>query len=429
MKAVELTTKAINHLNVHFIQTEKFKTIYFVMKIKSFLDKDTITKRALLPYLLRQGTKTYPSEIELQNKLDDLYGATLSLDGAKKGDYHIISVRLEIANDKYIKGEESLINDSLNLLHEIIYEPKTVNNGFDPKIFNREKQTLKNSIESVIDDKMRFANMRLIDEMCKDERYSVRVHGYLEQLEKLNEQSMFEYYQKLLQEDEIDLYIVGDFSKEEMEKVVSKHFHLEKKSQLKPYEMEPVKVIKQPREVIERQHINQAKLHLGYRTNCTIEDEEYFSLQVFNGLLGGFPSSKLFLNVREKHSLAYYAASRIESLKGLLLVFSGIDAKDYHKAKDIIHEQLLSIQTGDFTEENLSETKEQLINNILETMDHPDGIIEMFYQQQFTKNNLNQNELINKLKKVTREDVINIAKKIQLDTIYLLTSEEGESSA
>src|SRR5690625_1415180 len=150
MKVVELKTEQINNLNVHFIQTEKFKTIYFVMKIKSFLDKDTITKRALLPYLLRQGTKTYPSEIELQNKLDDLYGATLSLDGAKKGDYHIISARLEIANDKYIKDEGSLVDDSLALLYELIYRSKFNENDFDKILFNRENKKLKISIESIM---------------------------------------------------------------------------------------------------------------------------------------------------------------------------------------------------------------------------------------------------------------------------------------
>jgi len=428
MSVVERRTEELNNINVHFIKTKKFKTIYFVLKVKALLDKDNITKRAILPYMLRQGTKSYPSEVALQNKLDDLYGATLSLDGSKKGDYHVISIRLEIANDKYIKGGESLVVDSLKLLHEIIYEANSVNNGFDPNIFQREKQTLKNSIESVIDDKMRYASMRIIDEMYKGERYSTRVHGYLEDLDVLNEKTLYEYYKNILAENEMDLYVLGDYEEEEMTELISKYFYQEEKPNPLLYEKDEDKKIKDVQTVIEKQDINQAKLHLGYRTKYTIEDEEYFALQVFNGIFGGLPSSKLFLNVREKHSLAYYAASRIESLKGLMLVFSGIDEKDYDQTKEIIHEQLQSIQEGDFTEENLAETKEQIINAILESLDNPDGMVETFYQQGFTSKNFSENQIIEGIKQVTKEDIIHIANSVELDTVYLLTSKEGESN-
>lgn len=425
MNVVELETKQVNNLDVHFIQTEKFKTIYLVIKMKSLLSKDTITQRALLPYLLRQGTKNYPSEIELQNKLDDLYGASLSLDGAKKGDYHIISVRLEVANDKYIPGEKNLIEDSLKLLREIIYETNRVEDGFDPRVFKREQKTLRNSIESLIDDKMRYANMRLIDEMCEGERYSTRVHGYIDQLEKLDEKVMFSFYESLLEEDEMDLYVLGDFNRKSMEDMIKRHFSQPRRNKLISPEERVAKDRGESKEIIEKQDIQQAKLHLGFRTNCTIDDQSYFALQVFNGLFGGFPSSKLFLNVREKHSLAYYAASRLESLKGLLLVFSGIDSINYDKAKTIIIDQLMAIQKGDFTEENIAETKEQLINNILETMDHSDGIVEMFYQQQFTSINRTLADIVRGIEQVNKEDILRVSKKIEQDTIYFLTAEEG----
>src|SRR5690625_6273011 len=165
MQLVERQSKQFNHLNVYYIKTEKFKTLYFVVKLKAPLHKDTITKRALLPYVLRKGTESYPSEVKLQRKLDDLYGATLSLDGAKKGDYHIISARLEIANDKYIKDEGSLVDDSLALLYELIYRSKFNENDFDKILFNRENKKLKISIESIMDYKMRYAKIRMVAEM------------------------------------------------------------------------------------------------------------------------------------------------------------------------------------------------------------------------------------------------------------------------
>ena len=351
----------------------------------------------------------------------------MSLDGVKMADYHILSAYLEIANDKYIQNEESLVNDSLNLLHELIFEPKVVDGAFDETIFQREKRQLKNIIESIVDDKMRYANIRLIDEMFKGEKYSTRVHGYIEDLEKLTSKELFEYYQSILENDEMELYILGDFDEQSMRKTVENYF--QRPQLIKKEVVRSTSSLngREPKEIVETQDINQAKLHIGYRTNCTIHDEDYFALQVFNGLFGALPSSKLFINVREKHSLAYYAASRIDSLLGLLIVYSGIDGNDYEKAKTIINDQLISLQQGDFTEENLKETKKQIVNNILEALDNPDGIMGLLYQQQLAKVNYTTDELIDNLKNVTKEEIINVAKKIELDTVYLLTNKVGES--
>src|SRR5690625_3734436 len=143
----------VNGLRLHLIHSKKFKTINFVAKFRSPLTKETITKRALLPYILRQGTKSYPSEQALQLKLDELYGAVLSIDGAKKGNHHIMSVRLEVANQNYISDESSIITEALTLLKEVIYEPNTTDDSFDPVIFKREKETLQQKMNAVIEDR------------------------------------------------------------------------------------------------------------------------------------------------------------------------------------------------------------------------------------------------------------------------------------
>lgn len=420
--------KQINNMNVHLITTKKFKTIHIVVKFKAPLQKETITKRALLPYILRQGTKTFPSEMELQRKLDQLYGSSLTIDGAKKGDFHVISVRLEVANDKFIKNESSLIEEALYLLRDIIYEPKSIGKSFDPQVFSREKQTLRQAIESVVDDKMKYANMRLIDEMCIGERYSLHVHGYTEDLETLTAEQLYDYYMKLIAQDECDIYVMGDFNQKEMESKLAMTFNRSEHHQAQYAHKDQWEKRLEPKVIIEKQEIQQAKLHIGYRTNCTFQDEDYYALHLYNGMLGGFPSSKLFLNVREKHSLAYYAASRIESHKGILLVFSGIDSNDYEQAKTIIAEQIEEMKQGNFTDDELIETKEQVINEILETLDSPQGIIELLYQQVLSNKHLPPLELMTQLKTATRKDVIKVAQKIELDTIYLLTGGAGEEN-
>lgn len=429
MKLVtELVTKK-QGFNLHIIPSEKFKTISFVVKFKAPLSKDTISKRALLPYVLRKGTKNYPTEQKLQLKLDNLYGAVLSMDGAKKGNNHIISIRLEIANDKFIQNESSLIDEATTLLREIIFSPNASGNKFNEAIFHRERDILIQKINALIDDKMRYANTRLIDEMCEDEVYGLRVQGYEQDLKSLTAESLYAYYQTLLLEDEIDLYVLGDVEPSSIEDNIALLPFENSTSNTQHTEQKKDKEIKidKPQTVIEKQDVQQANLQLGYRTNCTFQDEQYFALQVFNGLFGGFPNSKLFINVREKNSLAYYAASRVESHKGLLLVLSGIDIKDYKQAREIIELQMTAMKNGDFTDDEINETKELIVNQLLETLDNPQGIIELLYQQVAANTILPPEELIEGIKQVTKEDILQVADRIEEDTVYLLTNEGGQT--
>lgn len=417
----------INGYNLHLLPTTKFKTIHMVAKFKAPLNKETITKRALIPYLLQQGPKQYPDREQFRKKLDELYGAGLFIDGAKKGNSHILSFRFTVANQQFIANESSILNEAITLFNQIIFEPNVSHDGFDRHIFNREKETLKRRIQSIEDDKMSYANMRLIDEMCESELYRLHVHGYEDDLDQLTAHDLYQYYRELLAEDELDIYILGDFEKEDITSLFTETFTREAGHKTPKAIEESITLRDEPQEIIDKQSVQQAKLHIGYRTNITFRDEAYFALQVFNGLFGGFPSSKLFINVREKNSLAYYAASRIESHKGLLLVFSGIAPEDYTKAREIIELQMAEMKEGRFSEEDLEETKELIVNQLLETLDNPQGIIEMHYQQVVGERNLSPDKLIDGIRHVTKEEVIEAAAKIAEDTVYLLTS-EGEDS-
>ncbi|SDL72265.1 EF-P 5-aminopentanol modification-associated protein YfmF [Sediminibacillus halophilus] len=411
---------------LHVIPSKKYKTTNVVVKLKAGLERDTITKRALLPYILQQGTNKYPSARELRTALDDLYGAVLGVDGSKKGENHVITLRLETANEAYLSTDEQILERAVEMLSSILFDPKSDGNSFDASIVNREKQTLKQKIDSIIDDKMSYANMRMIDEMCKDEAYRLHVHGYTEDLEDINEETLYHYYQKMLAEDQMDVYVLGDVSVEKAEGLIESAFAPKQRASSAESKKTIVEqTIEDVNTVVEEQNVQQAKLHLGYRTNITFGDPLYYALQVFNGLFGGFPSSKLFMNVREKHSLAYYAASRIESHKGLLLVFSGIAPKDFQKARDIINEQMALMKEGKFTEEELKDTKDLVVNQLLETMDHPQGLIEILYHQVLAETDVSPDQMIERVKHVTREDVLLVGEKIEQDTVYFLTSKGG----
>ncbi|MDX8046998.1 pitrilysin family protein [Gracilibacillus sp. S3-1-1] len=410
--------------DLHLIHTKKFKTIHLSVKFTTKLTRENVTKRALLPYILQQATVNYPTALELRQHLDSLYGTVLSVDSSKKGENHILTVRLELPNEQYIANSQDLLNKGIAFLQEVLYQPKLVDNGFDPKIVAREKETLRSKIASLKEDKMSLANTRMIEEMCQNEAYRLRVHGYEEDLENISAESLYSYYQEILREDHLDVFVVGDVEDLQVEDKLTDLIPARNTKEVADNVFTTIDRDEQT--IVETDDIKQAKLHFGYRTSITYKDDDYAALQVFNGLFGGFPSSKLFMNVREKNSLAYYAASRIESHKGLMFVFSGIAPEQYEKARDIILEQMEEMKKGEFTENDLNETKEMTINQLRETLDNPQGMIELHYQRVIAKSSLSPELLLEQISKVTKEEVIKVANKIMLDTVYLLTSKEAE---
>lgn len=424
MKAIIDKKIEIGGVNLHIVPSKKYKTITIVAKFKAPLSRETITNRVLLPYILRQGTKKFPTRADLQFELDDLYGASLSLDGSKVGNHHVISVRMEIANQKYINDESSIIENTLALFNEVMFNPNTENKAFEAAVVEREKKALAQQISSIIDDKDSFAQMRLVDEMCEGEPYQIHAHGYADDLADITPETLYEYHQSFIDEDELDIYILGDFDEAELEKSVEKTI-VRKKPELQVVPTSgSTKKQGELKEIIEEQNLQQSKLHLGYRTGISYKDESFASLLIFNTLFGGYPGSKLFINVREKHSLAYYVGSGFDTYTGLLFVSSGIAASDYKKARDIIDVQMKAMQDGDFTDLEVEEIKNLTASQFLEAMDHAQGLIELLYQNDLGGRTVGLEQLLEDIKLVTKEDVIQMANEVVPDTVYFLTGKE-----
>lgn len=423
MEYIQETVKQENGLNVHIIQTDKFKTNTIFIKFNAPLREEDVTKRALLPHVLQSGTKSYPTTKQLSSFLDDLYGATLNVDLTKKGENHCITIRIDIANEKFLTDHIPLLKTALQLLSEMIYSPVVENGVFVGEIVEKEKRALKQRIQAVYDDKMRYANLRLVQEMCKDEPYRLHVNGEIEDIDKITASSLYEYYQKVLKEDQVDLYLIGDFEGSVDLATIQNDFPFEKRQELTREAMTHQKVEKE-NEVVENQNVKQGKLNIGYRTGITYGDDQYFALQMFNGIFGGFSHSKLFTNVREKASLAYYAASRVESHKGLLMVMSGIEHKNYEKAVSIIKEQMEAMKKGDFSDQEISQTKAVINNQLLETIDTPRGLVEVLYHNVISNKKRTIEEWLTSIEAVKKEEIVAVGESIELDTVYFLTGTE-----
>ncbi|NSL51122.1 EF-P 5-aminopentanol modification-associated protein YfmF [Calidifontibacillus erzurumensis] len=428
MNLVKEETVSMKGFTLHGIETLKYKTNTIALKLKSPLQDGTVTKRALLPYVLQSATKNFPSALKLRTRLDDLYGASLNVDVSKKGEFQIITIRMDIANEKYLNEQTPLLEQGLKLMAEILLEPLSENGAFSKAIVDKEKRALKQRIQAIYDDKMRYANMRLIQEMCEGEPYRLNAYGNIEDLDDIDAQSLYDYYKSVLTDDEIDLYIVGDIKVSEVKTIVEKVFRMpdSRSSQIAKTKVSYIpKKIVNVKEIIEEQDVKQGKLHIGCRTNVTYQDDDYFALQVYNGIFGGFSHSKLFINVREKESLAYYAASRFESHKGLLMIMSGIESQNYKKCVDIIKKQLEDMRNGNFTDKEIIQTKAVLKNQILETLDTASGLIEVLYHNVVSEVHRPLEDWITKIDEVTKDEIQAVANKVELDTIYFLKGLEG----
>ncbi|MCC2114913.1 insulinase family protein [Bacillus halotolerans] len=412
-------------LTAHIVETEKFKTVSLIFKMLAPLTKEQVTKRALFPHVLLRGTESRPKTAELRSYLDELYGTSVSADLSKKGEQHVITFRLEIPNEKYLKDQTPLLEKGLHLLAEIVFSPALEAGVFQSQYVDQEKRTLKQRIQAVYDDKMRYSNLRLIQEMCKNEPYSLHVNGEIDDVDAITADQLYETYRHAIQNDQLDLYVVGDVDSKQVQAAIEQYFQTEERT-LEAFANNHAEQ-PEPKKVIDEEDVKQGKLNIGYRTNITFTDQDYSALQVFNGMFGGFSHSKLFINVREKASLAYYAASRIDSFKGLLMVMSGIEVKNYKQAVSIIAEQFQAMKNGEFSEQDISQTKAMIRNQVLETIDTAYGLSEFLYQQAAAQVDIPIEDFLANIERVTKEDIIKVGEKIQLDTTYFLKGTEGAS--
>lgn len=405
------------------VPTQKYKSNKIVFKFRAPLERSTVTKRSLLSILLETNSKKYPTQTAFRKQLADLYGANFYTTTAKKGNEHVLTVIFDMIDGQYVSDGSEILKDAFAFMEEALFHPNATNGAFDAETLTREKENLKSSLESIYDDKIRFASKRLVEEMFENDEYRYGSAGVLEDIDAITPEDLYDYYLQFIAEDAVEIFICGDVTKEEVTPLIEKMAFSERPDRKGVFFTKDAP--KKVQIIHEKQAINQGKLVLGYQTDTLFGDNDFVSLQLGNGLLGGFANSKIFINVREKASLAYYASSRIDSFKGFMVISAGIDEVNYEQALTIIQEQITAMKQGDFTTEELNQTKEMLINQLLETNDQAQGLIELVYNNVLREANLDLDNWIEKIKATTKEEVIAAINKIKPDTIYFL-SKGGE---
>ncbi len=411
-------------INLHIIKTDKFKTNLLAVFITTPLKREQITNNALIPMVLRRGNMINKTQEEISIHLEEMYGASFDCGIEKTGDNQALKFYLEVINDEFLPTKENLIKDALNTLLNIVFNPLTQNNQFNKEYIESEKQNLKQIIESKKDNKAKYALERCIECMYKNEPYGLYKYGYIEDLEKINQQNLYEYYKELINKCKIDIFVSGQVEKEEIQQIINENTQIQNLQERIPEYVvnNPSKENQESEEikkVNESMDITQGKLVIGMDIFGEGEKLKYIA-SVYNAILGGTATSKLFQNVREKASLAYTASSSYIRPKNNIMIRAGIEIENYDKAIEIIKQQLEDMKQGNFTNEELEISKTGITSTVKFIPDEQDTCLSYYFGQELSNSKSTIEEYIQNIEQVTHEEVKQLANNIKINTIYFL---------
>ena len=415
---MEYLVKDLGSYKLHLIKTTKFKTIRAKVFFNAPIKKEEITIRNFLGAILYLTNQKYKTKRSLTIKCQDLYACDIGYRMSRFGNYSNFSFSMNALEDRFT--EKGNLEKCFELLSDIIYKPNIENNEFDETYFNIVKHNAIVNINSIKESPSNYSIIRLLENMDKDSPLSYRPNGYIEDLEKINRSNLYEYYQKVLTKDIMDIFVIGNIDFKEIEKLVRKSFppKVFKKITV-PCRLDEKKARTKVQTIKEENDTNQSKLAIGCRLNDLTEHERNYALTIYTIILGGGSNSKLFQEVREKNSLAYYINSTVNKLDNILLIRAGISKENFKEVVELTKEQIKQMKKGKITEEEIDNAKQMYLSSIDEIEESEDDIIDSYYMMDL----LGVDDIETKKKemvKVTKKEVVAVSKKVNMDTVYLL---------
>ena len=416
---MKYTNYDMNAYKLHIIKTDKFKTITVGVAFRTKIVKEEITIRNLLKELMINATESYPSERSFIMATENLYDLKILASNYRIGNYAILSFKTRFLNEKYT--EEGMNKESIKFLIDMIFNPK-----LDIDI-DKCKKKIEKSILGLKDNKIKYSLFKLL-ETTNDMPYSYNSYGYIDDLNKISIEDIKNYYDDIIKNDIVDVYVVGDVDEVEIKNIIREYFKLitfhKNEVSLITKELESTKKVLEFRE---KDNVNQTQLAILCNVNNLNDDERKYILPVYAEMLGGSSNSILFDDVREKNSYAYYVNALAKSYDNILMIYSGIESGNENNVLKIINKSLKNISKGNFDIEKFNSSKETIISSIMASLDNPIGIINNYYAKELV-NSLDAMERIEKIKKVTKEDIINVSKKVNINRMFILEADNEEDN-
>ena len=414
-----------NGIALNFVENDRYKTNYISLYFVTPLTRQTASMNTLLSRVLTRGCDRYRTQTELNRVLDEAFDAELDSDTGKIGEWHALALSLCLLDDRFVFEGERVSEKGLELLWDVAFRPYLPRGCFDPEYVRSEKKRALDEIAALINHKARYARGRMFEHMCRMEPYSISALGVPSILRGATPEELTAYYRRLLASAQIEMFFVGRFDREETVKSARARFDAFERD-FSP--LPPVSVrtkARSVREVTEKMDITQANLVMGFRTGCALQDPEWRAMSVYNSVLGGSLTSKLFSILREKMSLCYSVSSSPDALKGVMLIYAGIAPVNRDTAVKEALNQMDEIRRGNVTEEELESAKGALINAMNGLGDNPAALAEWYLPRVLSGQILTPAEIAREVAEITVEDVVRVSERITLDTVYTLTAKEA----
>ena len=416
-----------DNIRITSIEMTKLKTNSIAVCIHRPLNRKEASYNALLPLVLKRGSMLCNDREKIAEYLDDLYGATMGATAIKRGEDQIIYFDAETIADKFAPDGEKLLKKLLQLVMSVVFDPYTVNGAFDDAVFEQERKNALDKLEAFVNDKRQYAATRCQQEVARGTDFEILRFGDKEGLMSVTSSSLYEYYKSIITSSVIDIYICGSCDLNDAVEAVKEYTaDLEVTEAYIPKTEIVLRDESAVRTVEEKMDVAQGKLAIGFRTNVKPTDDDFYALQVFNSVFGAGAHSKLFNNVREKLSLAYYASSMLEKSKGILVVNAGVEFENFQKAYDETLVQLEEIRKGNITEHEFESSINAILNMCNSYFDDQRSLVIYYLSDRVAGTSTTLEQYIEKIKAVTVDEVVAVSKKITLDTAYFLTG-KGEA--
>lgn len=406
-------------VHLHFMPAEKFTTNQLLVRFSAPMKKETVAGRVLVANLLEMANQVYPTSHLFHKRLAELYGASFSTSVSKRGKVHSVDITISYVKSAYLPEKTDITIEILDFLYYCLFKPLVRKKEMEPSFFEIEKTNLLHYLETEIEDHFYHADVELATLYFEDEDVKIPRIGQDYLVEKETAQSVYQALQDMIHLDRIDFFVLGEVDQEKVFRRLQEFRFSYRNPKLElTYQQGISNIVK---EKIERRETSQSILEIAYHVSVVYNDDNYIPLLVLNGLFGGFSSSKLFTNLREKEGLAYTIGSQLYGFSGLLKVYAGIDKMNRKKVMRLISKQLFDIKKGYFTDEDLALTKNMLVHTATLSQDQQGQLLEkMYYQAIFASKHLESSEWIAAVNKVSKEDVIRVARHVRLQAIYFM---------
>lgn len=407
---------------IHTIKTDKFKNCSMEIMFRNNLIKEEITENNMLVDMLMHSSKKYPKRRDIAIELENLYSSSVRGFSTRLGNSIMLSFVLDFLNPRYC--DEGYLEEVISLPFELLLNPNVDNLEFDRRSFNIIKNRIKSDIESLKENASRYAFRRSLTLMDKDSPSSYYMTGYLSDLENITPSSLVDTYHRMLNDYICDIYIIGNLDMDKVVQLIKDKFKIKTIKDYKVNLYVDNKIRKKNLDICETDNYEQDSLVMIYNLDNLNKKERDYVIQLYNIILGsGGLTSKLYKYLREENSLCYIVSSMYQKYDGLLLIYSGIDKKDKNKCLKLINKALQEMINGDFTDEELDNAKKAVISSIKMSEDTNGGIINNYLFNELDNLPL-YDERVKEFKKISKKDVIEVAKKVKLNTIYLLSGED-----